>query len=203
MLAGWRAFPVIARDSTFIYKGKPADIKKVGNELGVRYVLEGSVRKGGNRVRITAQLIEALSGAHLWDDRFDGVMDDIFELQDKVASSVAGVIEPTLQVAEIRRSSERPTSDLTAYDLYLRALPHGRSYEKDRVIQALDLLNRAIERDPRYGPALALSAWCRVQLDVGGGTDCRNTNRRQAVDLARQSLRVAGDDPGVLTMLPT
>jgi tetratricopeptide (TPR) repeat protein len=116
-----------------------------------------------------------------------------------VASSVAGVIEPTLQAAEIRRSSERQTSDLTAYDIYLRALPHARSYEKDRVVHALDLLNRAVERDPRYGPALALSAWCRVQLDVSGGTSCRVTNRSQAVDLARQALRVAGDDPGVLT----
>jgi adenylate cyclase len=190
---------VVARNSSFTYKGQAIDVKQVGRELGVRYVLEGSVRKGGNRVRITAQLIEALSGAHLWADRFDGVMDDIFELQDKVASSVAGVIEPTLQVAEIRRSSERPTSDLTAYDIYLRALPHGRSYEKDRVVEALDLLNQAIERDPRYGPALAFSAWCRVQFDVGGWTDCRDTNRRQAIDLARQALRVAGDDPGVLT----
>jgi len=190
---------VVARNSSFTYKGQSVDVKQVGRELGVRYVLEGSVRKGGNRVRITAQLIETLSGAHLWADRFDGVTDDIFELQDKVASSVAGVIEPTVQVAEIRRSSERPTSDLTAYDIYLQALPHGRSYEKDRVVQALDLLNRAIERDPRYGPALAFSAWCRVQLDVGGWTDCRDTNRGQAIDLARQALRVAGDDPGVLT----
>jgi adenylate cyclase len=190
---------VIARNSTFTYKGRAVDVKQVGRELGVRYVLEGSVRKSGGRVRITGQLIDAATGAHLWADRFDGSLEDVFDLQDKVAVSVAGVIEPTLQVAEIRRSSERPTSDLTAYDIYLRALPHGRSYEKDRVVQALDLLNRAIERDPRYGPALALSAWCRVQLDVGGGTDCRDTNRHQAVDLARQALRVAGDDPGVLT----
>jgi TolB-like protein/class 3 adenylate cyclase len=190
---------VIARNSSFTYKGQSVDVKQVGRELGVRYVLEGSVRKGGNRVRITAQLIEALSGAHLWADRFDGSLEDVFELQDEVATSVAGVIEPTLQIAEIRRSSERPTSDLTAYDIYLRALPHGRSYEKDRVVQALDLLNRATERDPRYGPALGFSAWCRVQLDVGGWTDCRDTNRRQAIDLARQALRVAGDDPGVLT----
>jgi TolB-like protein/class 3 adenylate cyclase len=190
---------VIARNSTFTYKGRAVDVKQVGRELGVRYVLEGSVRRSGSRVRITGQLIDAATGAHLWADRFDGSLEDVFDLQDKVAVSVAGVIEPTLQVAEIRRSSERPTSDLTAYDIYLRALPHGRSYEKDRVVQALDLLNRAIERDPRYGPALALSAWCRVQLDVGGGTDCRDTNRHKAVDLARQALRVAGDDPGVLT----
>jgi adenylate cyclase len=104
-----------------------------------------------------------------------------------------------LQAAEISRSADRRTHDLAAYDLYLRALPHGLSYEKDRVVQAIDLLGRAIERDPRYGPALAFSAWCHLQLDVGGSTDSRDTNRRQAVDLARQALRVAGDDPGVLT----
>ena len=112
---------VIARNSTFTYKGQAVDVKRVGRELGVRYVLEGSVRKGGGRVRITAQLIEAESGAHLWADRFDGPLDDIFDLQDKVALSIAGVIEPTLQAAEIRYSAERPTKDLTAYDLYLRA----------------------------------------------------------------------------------
>jgi TolB-like protein/class 3 adenylate cyclase len=113
---------VIARNSTFTYKGQAIDVKQVGRELGVRYVLEGSVRKGGSRVRITAQLIDAETGAPLWADRFDGSLEDVFDLQDKVASSVAGVIGPTLQTAEIRRSSGRPTSDLTAYDLYLRAL---------------------------------------------------------------------------------
>src|SRR6201988_2247766 len=119
---------VIARNSTFTYKSRSVDVKQVGRELGVRYVLEGSVRKAGQRVGITGQLIEALTGTHLWADRFDGSLEDIFELQDKVAISVAGVIEPALQAAEIRRSSERRTGDLTAYDLYLRALPHGLSY---------------------------------------------------------------------------
>jgi TolB-like protein/class 3 adenylate cyclase len=113
---------VIARNSSFTYKGRTIDVKQVGRELGVRYVLEGSVRRSGSRVRITAQLIETTAGVHLWADRFDGSLEDVFELQDKVASSVAGVIEPTLQVAEIRRLADRPTSDLTAYDLYLRAL---------------------------------------------------------------------------------
>src|SRR5262249_18534535 len=112
---------VIARNSTFTYKGQAIDVKRVGRELGVRYVLEGSVRKGGNRVRISAQLIDARNGAHLWADRFDGSLDDIFDLQDQVASSVAGVIEPALQAAETARSANRPTNDLTAYDLYLRS----------------------------------------------------------------------------------
>src|SRR5207237_3503341 len=110
---------VIARNSTFTYKGQPIDVKRVGQELGVRYVLEGSVRKGGGRVRITAQLIDAGTGSHLWADRFDGSLEDVFDLQDQVASSVAGVIEPTLQAAETARSAARPTNDLTAYDLSL------------------------------------------------------------------------------------
>src|SRR5262249_13929411 len=112
---------VIARNSSFTYKGQPIDVKQVGRELGVRYVFEGSVRKAAGRVRITAQLIEAETGAHLWADRFDGSLEDVFELQDRVAISVAGVIEPTLQAAEVQRSARRPVNDLTAYDLYLRA----------------------------------------------------------------------------------
>ena len=189
---------VIARNSSFTYKGQAVDVKRVGCELGVRYVLEGSVRKAGGRVRITAQLIDATNDAHLWADRFDGSLEDIFELQDNVASSVAGVIEPALQAAEIRRSAERPTSDLTVYDLYLRALPLYDSYDTERMSHALDLLGRAIDRDERYGPALALAAGCHLQLDVNeGGTD-RQAHRREAVALARRALGAAGDDPGVL-----
>ena len=112
---------VIARNSSFTYKGDAVDVKRIGRELGVRYVLEGSVRKAAGRVRITAQLIEAETGGHLWADRFDGSLEDVFELQDQVAVSVAGVIEPALQAAETARAAGRPTADLTAYDLYLRA----------------------------------------------------------------------------------
>ena len=113
---------VIARNSSFTYKGKAVDVRQVARELGVRYVLEGSVRKAGNRVRITGQLIDAATGAHIWADRFDGSLDDIFELQDEVASRVVGVIEPRLRLAEIDRASRKPTENLDAYDLYLRAL---------------------------------------------------------------------------------
>jgi adenylate cyclase len=189
---------VIARNSSFTYKGQAVDVKRVGRELGVRYVLEGSVRKGGNRVRITAQLINALTDAHLWADRFDGLIEDVFELQDEVASSVAGVIEPALQAAEIRRSAERPTSDLTAYDLYLRALPLYESGEKNQTIEALELLGRAIERDPRYGLALALAAQCHAHLHVSDWTDDPELHRRCAVELAQRALRGAGDDPNTL-----
>jgi TolB-like protein/class 3 adenylate cyclase/Flp pilus assembly protein TadD len=189
---------VIARNSSFTYKGHAVDVKQVGRELGVRYVLEGSVRKAGGRVRITAQLIDAHSGAHLWADRFDGSLEDVFELQDHVAINVAGVIEPTLQTAEIRRSSERSTSDLTAYDLYLRALPAAMSGEKSGYIEALDLLGRAIERDPQYGPSLAFAAVCHTGLWVSGWTDDPEATRREGVERARQALRYAGDDAGTL-----
>jgi len=190
---------VIARNSSFTYKGQSVDVRQVGRELGVRYILEGSVRKGGNRVRITAQLIDATSGAHLWADRFDGSLERVFELQDQVAVSVAGIIEPTLQAAEIRRVAERPTNDLTAYDFYLRALPHASFFfAKDRNAQALDLLGRAIERDPGYGPALAAAAWCHAQLDVNGWADDREANRLKGIDLARRALQVAPDDPEVV-----
>src|SRR5438128_3580003 len=145
---------VIARNSSFTYKGQLPDVKQVGRELGVRYVLEGSVRKGGNRVRITGQLIDAVTGTHLWADRFDGSLEDVFELQDKVALSVAGVIEPALQAAETARSVGRPTDDLNAYDLYLRAYALLMSSAR-RIPEALRLLQQAIERDPSYGPVLA------------------------------------------------
>ena len=148
---------VIARNSSFTYKGRAIDVTQVGRELGVRYVLEGSVRKAGSRVRITAQLIDAANSAHLWADRFDGSLEDVFELQDNVAVSVAGVVELTLQAAEFHRSAAQPTSDLTAYDLYLRALAPIRSgeWERERYLQSLDLLGQAIKRDARYASGLS------------------------------------------------
>jgi adenylate cyclase len=189
---------VIARNSSFTYKGQAVDVKQVGRELGVRYILKGSVRKAGGRVRITAQLIDVLGGTHLWADRFDGSLKDVFELQDQVASSIAGVIEPTLQGAETARSAGRPTSDLTAYDLYLRALSHLYPREKEGVLAALDLLEQAIERDPRYGPALALAAMCHEDLYATGWTNDPEAIRREGSDLARRALRLTGDDPGIL-----
>ena len=145
---------VIARNSSFTYKGQAVDVKQVGRELGVRYVLEGSVRKAGGRVRITGQLIDAVTGTHLWADRFDGSLDDIFELQDRVASTVAGVIEPTLQAAEAAYSASRATDSLTAYDLYLRAHAVILSAPAAQIADALRNLERAIEKRPalRAGP---------------------------------------------------
>jgi len=189
---------VIARNSSFTYKGHAIDVKQVGRELGVRYVLEGSVRKAGGRVRITAQLIEAETGAHLWAERFDGSLEDVFELQDRVAISVAGVIEPALQAAEIRRSTERPTKDLNAYDLYLRALPDAESGDKERIIKALGFLYQAIERDPDFGPAVALAARSQNNLYVSGWIKDPEASRRESVDLARRALRAAGDEANTL-----
>jgi adenylate cyclase len=184
---------VIARNSSFSYKGQSPDVKQVGRELGVRYVLEGSVRKGGGRVRITAQLIDAETGTHLWADRFDGSLEDVFDLQEQVATSVAGIIEPALQAAEAVRSASRPTSDLTAYDLYLRAFAM-----RAQLPQALALLEEAIARDPNYGPALALTAvWC-MNLVSDGSVPDRDAVRQKGIDSARRALQVAGGDPSVL-----
>jgi len=189
---------VIARNSSFSYKGQVIDVKRVGRDLGVRYVLEGAVRKAGDRVRITAQLIDATNGAHLWADRFEGSLEDVFELQDKVAVSVAGVIEPALQAAEAARSDSRPTTDLGAYDCYLRALAVFYPMTKEAVLEALGLLEQAIAIDRNYGPALALAASCHMQFINYSWAEDPATARHKAVDLARRALRAAGDDPDVI-----
>jgi len=189
---------VIARNSTFTYKGRPVDVKEVGRELGVRYVLEGSVRKAGRQVRITGQLIDALTGTHLWAGRYDGSLEDVFELQDRVAVSVAGIIEPALQAAEMRRSAARPTTDLTAYDLYLRALAAFYPITKEGLIEALGLLEQAIAIDRHYGPALAWAAICHRRLVEDGWAEEPETSRRKASDLARQALQAGENDPGTL-----
>jgi TolB-like protein/class 3 adenylate cyclase len=188
---------VIARNSSFTYKGQAVDIKQVGRELGVRYVLEGSVRKGGNRVRITAQLIEAETDVHLWADRFEGQLGDVFELQDEVANSVAGVIEPALRMAETARSVRRPTTDLTTYDQYLRAYAMFLS-STERAHEALRLLERAISRDPHYGPALAAAAICCQRLLFGSLVPDRETYFTKGTEFARRALAVAGDDSVIL-----
>jgi adenylate cyclase len=189
---------VIARNSSFTYKVQAIDVKQIGRDLGVRYVLEGSVRKAGGRVRITAQLIDATNGAHLWADRFDGSLEDVFELQDKVASSVAGVIEPALQAAEIERSANRPTNDLTAYDLYLRALANFPWLRREQLLEARDLLAQAIARDPRYGLALSWAGICHYRLCFDGWAEDPVASRHEAIALVEQALTVADDDASVL-----
>jgi adenylate cyclase len=155
-LSRFKALFVIARNSTFAYKGKAIDIKQVGQELGVRYVLEGSVRKAAGRVRITGQLIEAQSGAHLWADRFDGVLEDIFELQDQVTSSVVGAIAPKLEQAETERAMRKPTESLDAYDCFLRAMGCFHLFTRDGLLEARQLCQ------PREGPRSHLCSRLRL-----------------------------------------
>jgi adenylate cyclase len=193
-----RWLQVIARNSSFTYKGQPTDMRLIGRELGVRYVLEGSVRKARDRVRISTQLIEAETGAHLWADRFDGSLDEVFDLQDQVAASVAGVIEPTLQAAEIGRSIGRPAVDPTAYDLYLRALALEHS-PRDEFARVFDLLRQALERDPQYGSALSLAAFCYYRMDVHRWSQDVHTTRRNGLDSAQRALRLDPENPGVLS----
>jgi adenylate cyclase len=188
---------VIARNSSCTYKGQAIDVKQIGRELGVRYVLEGSVRKTSGRVRISAQLIDAETDAHLWADRFDAFLEDVFDLQDRVAGSVAGIIEPALQAAETARSADRPTNDLMAYDLYLRAYEMVVASAME-IPAALRLMERAIERDPGYGPALAWAAFCCFRLILDDRSEDREADRLKGVDFARRALTVVGDDPTIL-----
>ncbi len=190
---------VIARNSSSAYKGQTVDARKVGQELGVRYVLGGAVRKCGDRVRITSQLLDAETGGSLWAERFDGALAEVFVLQDMIAAKVAGMIEPTIEAAEMQRSARRLTDDLSAYDLYLRALPNAYSCNAERLRRALDLLQQAIGRDPGFAPALAAAAGCRQFLGISGWADDPADNRRKAIELARQALQADSHAPVVLT----
>jgi TolB-like protein len=162
---------VIARNSSFAYKGKSPDIRQVGRALGVRYILEGSVRKAGNRVRITGQLIDAANGSHIWSDRFDGEMADVFDLQDQVTTSVVVAIEPKLLDAEIERAKRKPTANLQAYDHFLRALASIHTLDRDGIDPALAMLDQAISLDPNYARALALKARLQIRRIFAIGAD--------------------------------
>jgi adenylate cyclase len=199
-LSRFPQFFVIARNSSFTYKGRPVDVKQVGRELGVRYVLEGSVRKAGNRVRITGQLIDAANGVHLWADRFEGALADIFELQDQVTKCVVGAITPKLEQAEIERARIKPTENLNAYDLYLRALPHYNAFTGIGNDEALGLLRRAIKLDPDYAVAKAFAAYCLLQRDNQGYTEINQTESDESIRLAREALDAGRDDPRVLLL---
>ena len=187
---------VIARNSSFAYKGKAMDVKQVGRELGVRYVLEGSVRKSSNRVRITGQLIDTASGTHIWADHYDRALDDIFAVQDELTISVVGVIEPTLRQAEIERARRKRPDNLDAYDLYLRALPFAFTAMPQEADQALTLLERAIELEPDYAAAHAIIAWCHEQRYLRGGL--HEETKRAALHHARKAIAVGGDDAAAL-----
>ena len=185
---------VIARNSSFTYKGRAVDVRQVAKELGVHFVLEGSVRRAGNKVRITGQLIDAATGAHLWADRFDGALEDVFDLQDKITASVVGAIEPTLRKVEIERARRRPVENLDAYDLYLRALPHVYAFRPDENLAGLELLRKAIDLDPAYAPALAYAAWCLEQRLVRGWPPVGDDDRERAIALARRAVAAGSED---------
>jgi adenylate cyclase len=199
-LSHFKELFVIARNSSFVYKGRSADIGQVAKELGVRYVLEGSVRKAGKRVRINAQLIDADTRAHLWAGRFDAAQEDIFDLQDNITEHVIGVIEPQIRKAEIRRSRRKRPQNLDAYDLYLRALPHVYAMHPDDNSRALEFLIQAIELDPEFAPAMAFAAWCYEQrLTRGWNTVCED-DYSKALEFARAALATGSDDANAVGM---
>ncbi len=194
-LSKFKSLFVIARNSTFTYKGKAVDIKQVGRELGVRYVLEGSVRKAAGRVRITGQLIDATTGAHLWADRFDGLLENIFEVQDDVAGAIVGALDPKLAEAEIARVKRKSVVDLGAYDFVLRAMDQD-GWTTDGTEEALRLLYRAIELDPTYAEAYARATW---PFHFRGLRGLVPDERLEAERLAREAARLGKDDGFALT----
>jgi len=190
---------VIARNSSFTYKGRAVDVKEVGRELGVRYVLEGSVRKSGSKVRITGQLIDATTGAHLWAERFEGTLDDIFELQDQIAESVVGAIAPQLERAEIERAKRKPTESLDAYDYYLRGMEKLHCGTREAIEAALPLFYRAIELDPEFASAHSGAAWCYFWRKLNGWMTDRAEEIAEGVRLARLAVELGRDDAVALT----
>ena len=190
---------MIARNSSFTFKGKAVDIKEVGRRLGVRYVLEGSVRKAGKRVRITDQLIDASTGAHLWADRFEGGLEDVFELQDQVTASVVGAIAPPLEHAEIERAKHKPTENLDAYDYYLRGMASLYRWTKEDVTEALRLFYKAIELDPEFASACGMGAWCYHWRRVNGWTTDREQEIAEVMRLARRAAELGKEDAVALS----
>lgn len=201
VITGLSKFPgffVIARNSTFAYKGKAVDVRHVAKDLGVRYVLEGSVRKSANRLRITGQLIEGATGTHVWADKFEGPLEDVFDLQDQLTASIVGAIEPSLRRAEIQRARLKRTESLGAYDLYLRALPHAFANTSADNDQALALLGQALKLDPEYASAHAYSAWVFEQRFLRGGF--RPDDREAAQRHAHLALTLGADDAQALAI---
>ncbi|MBT8766997.1 winged helix-turn-helix domain-containing protein [Metapseudomonas boanensis] len=190
---------VIARNSSFTYKGRTVDVKGVGQELGVRYVLEGSVRKSGNKVRITGQLIDATTGMHIWAERFEGMLHDIFGLQDQITESVVGAIAPQLERAEIERAKRKPTESLDAYDYYLRGMAKLHSGTREAIEEALPLFYKAVELDPEFASAYGMAAWCHFWRKVNGWMTDRTREITEGVRLARLAVELGRDDAVALT----
>ncbi len=198
-----RSFFVIARNSAYTYKGKATNVLDIGRELGVAYVLEGSIQRAGGRVRITVQLVETDGGAHVWAERYDGDIDDIFDLQDRITEQVAGALQPSIRFAEIERSRRKHPQDLGAYDYAMRSMPHVWALEKDESAAALELLGKSLEVDPDYPLALALTGWCHAQRSVYNWADDMAGSQAEALRLAERAAQLSGDDPLILTVLGT
>jgi adenylate cyclase len=198
-----RSFFVIARNSAFTYKGRATDARAIGKELGVAYMLEGSVQKIGNQLRIIVQLIETEAGAHVWSSRYDGTVDEFFDLQDRITQQVAGALQPSIRLAEIERSRRRRPQDLGSYDYTIRAMPHAWGLEKEESDRALELLEQALAIDPKYPLALALAGWCHAQRSVYNWADDLADNKEKARLLTERAADLSGDDPLILTVLGT
>jgi TolB-like protein/Tfp pilus assembly protein PilF len=190
---------VVARNSSFAYERQAVDVKQVGRELGVRYVLEGSVRKAANRVRITEQLVDAETRGHLWADRFEGPLDDIFALQDQMTESVVGAISPTLERAEIERAKHKPTERLDAYDYYLRGMASFHLGTSESTDAALKLFYKALELDPEYASAHGMAAWCYFWRKVNGWATDPVQEAAKGARLARRAVELGKADPVALT----
>ena len=199
VISRFRSLFVVDSGSSLTYRGGAQTLKQIAGELGVRYILQGSVRRSGEHVRIAAELVDAAVGEKIWAERFDGSMENVFALQDTVANAVASQIEPTIEATEVRRASARPTQDLRAYDLYLRALQRQRAFERQSFSEAVALLDQAVALDPDYALALALAGLCQARLVIYGFTDDSVQSRRVAADLIDRAVSLGGDDPQVLT----
>jgi adenylate cyclase len=196
-----RSFFVIARNSAFAYKGQAANVRDIGRQLGVAYVLEGSVQKAGARIRIGVQLIETEGGANVWTGRHDGMLDDIFDLQDRITEQVAGALQPSIRIAEIERSRRKRPQDLGAYDYAMRAMPHAWVLEAEESAKALQLLDEALSIDPEYPLALSLAGWCHAQRCVYNWAADIEESQALALALAEKAVQLSGDDPLILAVL--
>jgi adenylate cyclase len=199
-LSRFKSLFVIARNSSFTFKGRAVDIKEVGRRLGVRYVLEGSVRKAAGKVRITGQLIDAVTGAHIWGDRFERDLTDVFALQDEVTIAVVSAIEPKLFQTEIAMATRRRPENLTAYDLFLRAMQQFYLSTREGLAETIRLAHRALELDPRFGLVAALAGACHMQNVLWGYAVDPQLNRKEAVRFLRLALSVDDSDPDTLAM---
>ena len=191
---------VIARNSSFTYKGKSTEVREIGRDLGVRYVLEGSVRRAGNQLRFAGRLVDTTSGAYIWADRFDGERSDVFELQDQFAQSIVAAIEPSLQLAEIKRLKSKPAANLDAYDLMLRAQQHEYEFTEESLAAAVGYLKEALAIDPAYAPAMALAAYCYGERHIQGWARDPPAEAAEGLRLAARAVELGKDDGNILWM---